>query len=58
MPPAARFGEITGGVFEMAWQESLIVSGGTVSGSGNGLACARVALAADLSARTGKIVSL
>ena len=30
----------------------------TVSGSANGLACARVALAADLSARTGKIVSL
>ena len=29
-----------------------------VSGSANGLACARVALAADLSARTGKIVSL
>ena len=29
-----------------------------VSGSANGLACARVALAADISARTGKIVSL
>ena len=29
-----------------------------VSGSANGLACARVALAADLSARTGKIVEL
>jgi len=29
-----------------------------VSGSGNGLACARVALAADLSARTGRIVEL
>ena len=30
----------------------------SVSGSANGLACARVALAADLSARTGRIVSL